>query len=823
MSQPTSTQGPFLEVALSLPISRNFYYQSDPQRWGHLLPGQRVLVPFQNRKLTGFVVKTLEQLPPDFPKETVRQVIDLLDEMPLISEDLFRLSEWAADYYFAGLGEVLKACLPPKSHVQSRRQVQITLAGLDACAHPDQLGALSAEARNMLYRLAERRVLKWSQITREGTISCRAAEKLVRLGWAESRQKLAHAAGQRTQLSVALTASIQERTALESLTDAQLRVLAALTSNESPVLAADLQKQCRVSLSTLRVLERKGVVRLTEQSISRDPFLALPAHEGPAIRSLTTEQEEALRLIRNHSTRLEYFPVLLHGVTGSGKTEIYLNLIEEKLRQGQDSLILMPEIGLTPRIAAEFRARLGETVAILHSALGEGERRDEWWRIRSGQAKVAVGTRSAIFAPLSNLGLIIVDEEHDPSYKQQERPRYHARDLALVLGKMRKAVVVLGSATPAIETCYNAHEGKYSLAQLSQRVHSRPLPSVKLVDMRLDFQESSRHSILSQELRQAIQVRLERKEQVLILLNRRGFSAFVLCRSCGETFQCRNCSISLAYHRGKNCLLCHYCGFQQKPPKQCGRCGSEYLYYLGEGTEKVETLFSKAFPQARIARLDRDTASRKNAHSRILHEVQSGQVDILVGTQMISKGHDFPNVTLVGVLLADHSLSLPDFRSAERTYQLLSQMSGRAGRGQLAGEVLIQTFAPEHYCLKFVAQHDYKGFYQKELRFRQFMHYPPFASLACILVRDRNLDEALRIVQALGQIVDQQTDTTFRVLGPTQSPLARLKQQYRFQILIKSKSRSKLREILKRSLKEGEARGIDLRKVSVDIDPVSVM
>jgi primosomal protein N' (replication factor Y) len=570
-------------------------------------------------------------------------------------------------------------------------------------------------------------------------------------------------------------------------------------------------------------MEKKGIVRLWKTRLQRDPFKDLNDLQVNENRELTAEQRQALRDLEQSIQASTFAPVLLHGVTGSGKTEIYLSLIERTLGEKKSSLVLMPEIALTPRIAQEFRSRLGHNVAILHSALSAGERFDEWWRIKRGEAKIVIGTRSAVFAPLEDLKLIVVDEEHDPSYKQQERPRYHGRDTALVRGKMSNALVVLGSATPAVETFYNARSGKYQYLCLSSRVHSRPLPEVKLVDMRKDFLESEKRSVLSRDLSQAIQDRLDRHEQILILLNRRGFSAFVLCRSCGQNIQCKNCSISLTYHKNRNILLCHYCAYAQRVPKQCPRCGSQHLYFLGEGTEKAEALLRKSFPAARISRLDRDTAQKKNAHTWILTQFQKQEVDILLGTQMISKGHDFPHVTLVGILSADHSLSFPDFHSAERTFQLLSQMSGRAGRGELAGEVLIQTYYPEHYCLKFVTLHDYVGFYEKEIRFRQFMHYPPFTTLANILVRDKSLDSATRNINCLGNLLTQCAEPSMRILGPTLSPLAKIKQEHRFQLIVKSKSRTRLREVLRECLRKAGEQGLEFRKVHIDIDPVSLM
>ncbi len=518
-----------------------------------------------------------------------------------------------------------------------------------------------------------------------------------------------------------------------------------------------------------------------------------------------------------------FVPALLHGVTGSGKTEVYLCLIEATLQRGKTALMLMPEIGLTPRVAEEFRQRLGRDIAILHSGLSDGERFDEWWRIKRGEARVVIGTRSALFAPLENLGLIVVDEEHDPSYKQQESPRYHARDTALVRGKLARALVVLGSATPAVETFHNARTGKYRYLRMMSRVQSRPLPEVTLVDMREEFKVTGKPALLSGTLQEQVTQRLERKEQVLVLLNRRGFSASVLCRSCGQNIQCRNCSISLTFHRAAGRLVCHYCSYEQRVPKLCPKCSSEHLHFQGEGTEKVEAMLEKLFPKAKIARLDRDTAQRKNAHATILRGFQSGETDILAGTQMISKGHDFHNVTLAAILSADNSLSFPDFRCAERTFQLLSQMSGRPGRGDLPGQVLIQTFHPEHYCLKLVAQHDYDGFFEKEIRFRKVMHYPPFTSLANLLVRDRNLEKAAHLINSIGKIVQDLAAGQVRLLGPAISPLAKLKNEHRFQLLIKAKTRQQLREVLKQSLTRAEKEGLDTSKLHIDIDPQNIM
>ena len=817
----------FLEVVLPLPLRQTFFYRYPFPEFSRIQTGQRVLVPFRNRKLTGYVIHHHTQLPAGSPDQrSIKEILSVLDGESLISSEMFKLAAWVSDYYFASLGEVLRCCLPTGVNLRSKRRLVITEAGRAILNDHGAGESLSPTETAIFAALSKSPNQDLSHLlTPTGVAASETAlRKLVSSGllrWEHVLGRKALSAKQ--QLVISLANEGGETSAKKKLTESQASVIRFLEESKAPLPVSRLKRELSVSYSTLRLMERERIVRLEKDSIQRDPFGDLNHFNEFAVRELTLEQKRVLGDLEQSIRASSFVPVLLHGITGSGKTEIYLSIIERMLREQKDSMVLMPEIGLTPRVAQEFRARLGHNVAILHSGLSNGERFDEWWRIKQGDAKVVIGTRSAVFAPLQNLKLIVVDEEHDPSYKQQESPRYHGRDTALMRGKLTGSLVILGSATPAMETFYNARQGKYQYLSLPSRVHSRPLPEVKLVDMRRDFVESKKRSILSRDLSQAIQDRLDRKEQILILLNRRGFSAFVLCRSCGQNLQCKNCSISLTYHKVRNILLCHYCGYAQKVPKQCPRCGSEYLYFLGEGTEKVEVVLAKMFPTARVSRLDRDTARKKDAHSRILSQFQKQEMDILLGTQMISKGHDFPNVTLVGILSADHSLAFPDFHSAERTFQLLSQMSGRAGRGELAGEVLIQTYYPDHYCLKFVTLHDYVGFYEKEIHFRQFMRYPPFTALANILVRDKNLDSVTRSINCLGNLLTQNVDESMRILGPTMSPLARIKQEYRFQLIVKSKSRTRLKQVIQECLSKGAERGLELRKVHIDMDPVSLM
>jgi primosomal protein N' (replication factor Y) (superfamily II helicase) len=517
---------------------------------------------------------------------------------------------------------------------------------------------------------------------------------------------------------------------------------------------------------------------------------------------------------------------LLNGVTGSGKTEVYLRGVQDTLARGRTALVLVPEIALTLWIGRQCRAWFGarfEGVAVLHSALSDVERAREWWRVRNGEARVVVGTRSAVFAPLENVGLIIVDEEQENSYKQEETPRYHGRDVAIVRAKLENALALLGSATPSLETYHHAVNGKYELLTMATRVENRSMASVEIVDLRDEFQKTQPTSPISKKLHDGITEALSLQTQALVLINRRGYSWSVLCRSCGVSVQCANCSISMTYHKNRNRLECHYCGSLQAVPKTCPKCDSKYVYFFGEGSEHLEERLRKEFPGARIARLDRDTARTKQQYQETLGAFASGALDILVGTQMLAKGHDFQRVTIVGVISADSSLSMPDFRAAERTFQLLTQVAGRAGRGDLLGRVLIQTFYPDHYAIQDAVRQDYLSFYERELNFRRMMAYPPFTSLANVIVRDTSLEKAIRWSRKLSEYFLPQDGKGVRVMGPASAPLARLKKEHRFQFLLKSPKRTVLTRLLSGALTFCDANEIPQTAILVDMDPLSLM
>jgi len=606
------------------------------------------------------------------------------------------------------------------------------------------------------------------------------------------------------------------------LTEAQQRVLSTL-GDSGPTSLQSLLKTADVSASTITSLEKKALVEVYDDAIRRDP-LAETFGVTDAEHTLTAAQSSVLTQIEQQMNSGAYSAFLLHGVTGSGKTEIYMRAMNNALSLGRSAMMLVPEIALTPVFSRRLRARFGDQVAIFHSSLQKGERFDEWTRVRNGEARVVIGTRSAVFAPVKNLGLIVVDEEHESSYRQQESPYYNARDVAIVRAQKESATVVLGSATPSLESFHNARKGKYHFVTLPERIGARPMAEAKIIDMRTVFALHGKPRVFSDELLEGIRETRERGEQSIILLNRRGYSSFILCRSCGESIQCPNCDVTLTYHRSERVIVCHYCNHREPVPGVCPSCAKKYIYYVGEGTEQLEEMLRLLFPALRVARIDRDTTARRKVFEQSLADFSAGRLDTLVGTQMLAKGHDFPNVTLVGVVSVDAGLALPDFRSAERTFQLITQVAGRAGRGDRPGRVLIQTYHPYHYALRHACAQDYEGFYDEELRYRQNHSYPPFVALATLLVHGPDLgkvrNDSLELRKQL-DLVNQERKC--RVLGPAPAPLSRLKGEHRFQLLIKSRSRKDLREIADAALRAVAESGVNLRSINLEIDPVSIM
>jgi primosomal protein N' (replication factor Y) len=628
----------------------------------------------------------------------------------------------------------------------------------------------------------------------------------------EERDPLRASAG---RLRVEFRVRPAEKSA-EKLPKAERELLSYLELHHGSHNLASLESSVAKASAAARSLSRRELVTLALEPLSLSFGIPRSPH------ALNSHQQAAFSAIAAALQTGGFHAFLLEGVTGSGKTEVYLNAIDAALAQGRSALMLVPEIGLTPAVAGQFHHRFGERVAILHSAFLDSERAQQWRRIRSGEAQVVVATRSGVFAPMRNLGLIVVDEEHDQSYKQQETPRYHGRDVAVVRARDSGATIVLGSATPSLESRYNAERGKYRRLSLPERIENRPLPRVELIDTRQEFLETRKQHTFSRALVAAVEDRLANGEQAMLLLNRRGFSSFVVCRACGERVECVNCSVALTYHRRDRRMLCHYCNYSARVPDRCPKCESEFVQFLGTGSERVEEELHSAFPRARIARLDRDTVRAKRDYEAILAGFREGSYDILVGTQMIAKGHDIPNVTLVGIVNADVGLGLPDFRAAERTFQLLTQAAGRAGRGTTPGIVLIQTLNPDHYAIRCAAAQNYEMFYPKEIEFRRLMWYPPFGALANVVVRSSKEEEALTRSGELGRILNPAPEG-IKVLGPAPAAVARIKTEYRYQMLLKASSRKRLGEILKELRRFAAAQRWNPSSLLIDVDPMTLL
>jgi primosomal protein N' (replication factor Y) len=818
------TQPVYCDVALPVPLDALFTYEA-----GDLEPiaGGRVVVPFgrgAEKKLSGIVTRVHHQ-PPAGRK--LKRVLQVLDSLPVLDENLLALGRWIAQYYLAPIGEVYRTMLPLQAEFKQAFGYRITELGAEALYDSASEGASRRSQKDPAHQMSEYAVLdalaEGDLVREERLRSATGASRevlrtLQQKKWIV-REDLSRVRDARRLVKFVVLRELADGQQTQKLNPAQQRIVDLLRRAEGRMPMSDL-REAGTSPSSLKTLLKHDVIEIVEEPAEQ----AIPQMKPrTTLESLfTSRQKEALREIRASVEERRFQVALLHGVTGSGKTAVYLAAMQSVLAAGRGSILLVPEIGLTPGVAADLHNIFGEEIAILHSSLSDAERAEQWHRIRRGEARIAVGTRSAIFAPVRDLALIIVDEEHDNSYKQEETPRYHGRDVAVVRAKALNATVVLGSATPSLESYHNATRGKYALVELPDRVQERPLPEVELVDMREEFQQTGKESVLSRRLIEETTASLDRGEQAMILLNRRGYSAWVMCRSCGDTLQCRDCAVAMTYHKRQHRLLCHYCGYQQPVPKTCPKCGSDYVQFMGTGSEKLEDLLHAAFPRARIGRMDRDTVHGHDDFERMLSEFQAGDIDLLVGTQMIAKGHDVHGVTLVGVVGADTALGLPDFRAAERTFQLLTQVAGRAGRGEMLGKVVLQTHFPDHYAVQFAAHHDYHGFADKELRFRGWMHYPPFDSLANIVVRSDKQEEALRYSGLLGRWFEKVRHEGVRVMGPAPAPISRLKKDYRFHFVLKAASRERLNSILRAMLDHAQQQKIPRTNIIVDVDAMSL-
>lgn len=816
----------FVEVVPLGPVPDTLTYALSAEWQGLVKAGTRVLVPLAGRVVTGCVVGILDTPPVDAPKA----VLEVLDEQPALTPDLLALTRWMASYYMATWGETLRAALPRALQAGSVATVMLTPEGQAAAANGTHAGV----ERRILTALAPDRCLAVKQLQRQLSSAHlrQPIQRLVGDGLVVVSQQVTRAKFQAaTEVYVTLARPADEITealpSMERRAPQQAALLRHLIRTGS-MTATELRQHMTGTAQLVRALMQKGFLARVERPRAR--ALEISSEEAfldtPDV-TLTEAQRRALEHIQKHLHTAEFAPVLLHGVTGSGKTEVYMRSMLAALAQGKQVIYLVPEIALTPQLLTRIRARFGTNVAVLHSRLTRSERLDEWHRVHRQQVSIAIGPRSAVFAPLQRVGLIIVDEEHDPSYKQEESPRYLARDVAIMRAKLCNAVVVLGSATPSMESFSNAQQQRYHYLQLPERVHAQDLPQVTLVDLRREENRVGEGEVLSHPLRHALAARMRQGEQTLLFLNRRGYATFVQCHDCGFICQCPHCSVTLTFHIDDRTLKCHYCEYVTPPPETCPTCQGTRVEYFGTGTQKVEREVRRIFPRARVARLDRDTTGGRHAYRDILGRLARGEIDILIGTQMITKGHDFPRITLVGVVSADVTLGLPDFRAAERTFQLLTQVAGRAGRGEVAGEVIVQTFAPQHYAIQRAQAHDFSGFYAEESAFRKRLDYPPTVRLASLRFDARDPQAVEQYAQAFVACLRPYVRDAAGVslLGPAPAALAKLNDRYRWHVLLKAPNPRRVHEVIEQGLNALKQAAIPRNGVRliIDIDPVNLL
>jgi primosomal protein N' (replication factor Y) len=853
----------FAEIAIPLYVHQTFTYALPESFAAQAQPGCRALVPFGRQLLTGYIVDihhTLEEAGLDAESADIKAVEELFDTEPLVTRELLELTKWIADYYFAPWGETIKACLPAGINAEAETMLSLTtnahaaLSNLPTkpttklqalqfiAANLDETGAMNsrllikefdkAKAGALIRELEKSGYLIVTRQMQDAAVKPKK-QQAVRLRNVDCGLRVEEGAPTKSNADeinnrATVTPELNKETPhsafrIPQLSEAQQRVIQTLLEAAEPLGLTQLTEAADVSTSVIRTLEKRGLVEIFVREVRRDPLAHLKNLSADELE-LMPQQAEALDAITTALAANKYAAFLLHGVTGSGKTEVYIRAMRAALEQGKTALMLVPEISLTPMFARRLSAHFGDAVAILHSSLSDGERLDEWNRMRTGEARICIGARSGVFAPLENLGLLIVDEEHEGAYKQDSEPRYHGRDTAIVRALKANAVVVLGSATPSMESFHNAHIGKYTYLKMGERISGRPLAPVEVVDMREVFARHGKQKIFSDEMKAAITENHERGKQTLVLLNRRGFSSFLLCRSCGHKSHCPNCDVALTYHKSEARLICHYCGHQARVPRACENCSGPYIYYVGEGTEQIEALLQELYPDLRIARLDRDTTRRRGAFEKLLGAFALGEIDLMVGTQMIAKGHDFHNVTLVCVISVDAGLAIPDFRSSERTFQLLTQVAGRAGRGEDAGRVLLQSYHPEHYALEYAQTQVYEKFYEHEIHFRQQMRYPPFVALINVLIHHAEYAKATTVAAEFARLLKAaDKEQALRILGPAPAPLARIKGEHRLQVLIKTKNRRVAREALDAAMLALKEQAWDLRMLNVEVDPVSLM
>ncbi len=802
-------KGPYVEVAVTLPVDGTYTYSVPPSLVAGAFPGMRVLVPFGRRRVSGYV---LAQASENRLQAGIKPVIALLDREPLFPEALVPFFRWVADYYLHPVGEVIQTALPAGLSVKEVESCSLTVAGTAAL----ESGALSSEHQRWLSAIqdsgakgARSKALRETGLRHETLLELEMRGWVLRgIGFAGGRTgpKLARFAFRgpsRTQITGRAAAGPRGQ-------------VLDLVAAAGEVSLSEIERKIPGAGRALRALEISGHIGTREHTVYRDPFgeAILP----DAAPELTVEQARATAAVRA-ALSAGFTAYLLTGVTGSGKTEVYLQLAAEVIGLGQTVLVLVPEIALISQMERRFRARFGETVAVLHSGLSPGERFDQWMRIKRGAARIVVGARSAVFAPLARPGLVIVDEEHDGSYKQESGLPYNARDLAVVRAKLCDSVALLGSATPSLQSLYNRQRGKFRGLTLSCRVADRPMPVIEVIDLRENRGRSGIGRFITPALEQAIGQTLERGEQSLLFLNRRGYAGFSICGACGESLRCPHCAVSLTMHRGAGAHRCHYCGFSRPLTVVCPACGAGKMRALGLGTERVEAAVAALFPEARVARMDRDSTARRGSLVTLLKGLRDRTIDILVGTQMVAKGHDFPHLTLVGILCADLSLHFPDFRAGERTFQLLAQVAGRAGRGDAPGRVMLQTYNPDHFTIRCARDGDLAAFARQEMGYRRELGYPPLTRMVLLRVQGRDAGRTREQAQSLGEACRAAASDAVTVLGPIEAPMVRLADHYRWQVILKASAMAPLQRVLRRLMAASPFFNSREVRVFVDVDP----
>lgn len=781
-----------------------------PVKWQGLIErGMRVIVPFGPRNIQGFVIDVKESS--TFPK--LKELIEPMDLTPVLNEELLLLGDWLTTHTLCTKIAGYQAMIPAALKAKYEKKIMLH--------SPEVLSNLSDQLKPFFKEDSQ---LNWEDAVEHGLIN--SIKKEVVKGNVEVLYEVKERMRKKRLIHVfpiLKTEQLQDEIAhLQANARKQKTTIEFFIENPLPIELRQLLSKLNISSATVKGLIEKGVLQQKEMEVYRDPYADRIFHRTHPL-SLTDDQEQAINPILTSISNNQNDVFLLYGVTGSGKTEIYLQSIQKVIEKGQEAIVLVPEISLTPQMVNRFKGRFGDLVAVLHSGLSVGEKYDEWRKIQRKEVKVVVGARSAIFAPFEKLGIMIIDEEHETSYKQEENPRYHARDVAIERASYHRCPVVLGSATPSLETFARAQKGVYHLLTLARRMNNQALPAVEIIDMREELREGNR-SMFSRILFEKLQDRIAKKQQTVLFLNKRGHSSFVMCRDCGYVLGCPHCEISLTYHRYSEQMKCHYCGLEAAVPKQCPECQSDHIRYFGTGTQKVEDELHKLLPEARVIRMDVDTTTRKGSHERLLTDFQEGRADILLGTQMIAKGLDFPNITLVGVLSADTMLHLPDFRSSEKTFQLLTQVSGRAGRHELPGEVVIQTYTPEHYSIELAGKQDYDQFYAQEMMIRKIHKYPPYFFISLVTVSDVELMKVVSITEKITRFMRSRLSNEAVILGPVASPIPRINDRYRYQCLIKYKREPELAVALKdisHQFQQGSLK--DGLQISIDLNPYILM